>query len=119
MASERRFPVEYFLGSHLLWLLAGSVVAVILTIGSPASTRRPAGPLLVAATVPILMILPMYVWGSPDAPTWLFQAAVHGWLLNTEVQVGAAVIAGVLLGTALWRVVAPPKAPEPETDLAS
>lgn len=122
MVSERRFPVEYFLGSHLLWLLSGAMVAAILTIGSPANTRRPAGPLLAAAIVPILIILPIYVWGNPDAPLWLRQIAVHEWLLNTDVQVGAGVLAGILLGTASWRRVAPPTSPsppQPDTDLAS
>jgi hypothetical protein len=114
MVAERRFPVEYFLGSHLLWLLGGAVVAVILTIGPPANTKRPAGPLLAAATVPILMILPIYVWGSPDAPVWLRQIAVHGWLLSIDIQAGASVVAGVLLGSALWRRVASSISDDPD-----
>lgn len=120
MASEARFPVEYFLGSHLLWLLSGATVAAILTIGASAIARRPAGPLLAAAIVPIFMIVPIYVWGSSSAPSWLRQIAVHGWLLNTGVQVGAAVLVGVLLGTALWRRVASPTSRGPhQPDLAS
>ena len=122
LVAERRFPVEYFLGSHLLWVLAGAMVAAILTIGPPGNTRPPAGPLLAAAVVPIVMMLTIYVWGSPDAPSWLRRIAVHRWLLNIDVQAGASVIAGALLGTASWRLVASSTSDgpqQPEADLAS
>ena len=113
MHLEQRFPVEYFLGSHLLWLLSGAMVAAILTIGSPVDTRRPAGPLLAAAMVPILMTLPIYIWTNPNTPSWLRQIVVHPWSVSTEAQVGAAVLAGVLLGSALWRRVVSPPSPSP------
>ncbi len=103
MAQEARFTVEYFLGSHLLWLLSGVVVAAILNIGCRASAR-PATPSLAAAIVPILMLLSIYAWGNPATPQWLRQIAVHEWLLSREAQLAAAVLTGVFLGTALWRL---------------
>jgi hypothetical protein len=108
MAEDRRFPIEYVLGSHSLWLLSGVVAAAILMIGSRPNAKGTVRPLLVAALVPILMILSTYIWGAgANVPDLLHRIATHPWLLTREVQAAAAVLAGVLLGTALWRGVWP------------
>lgn len=101
MAQEARFSVEYFLGSHLLWMLSGALVAAIPQLGSRVSAERSATPALVAAVIPIAMLLPVYLWTSSIAPRLLLQE----WLLSTETQAALAVIGGMLVGTALcWRL---------------
>jgi hypothetical protein len=108
MVEERRFSVEYVLGSHFLWLLSGVVVAAILMIGSRPNAKGTVRLLLVAALVPVLMILSTYIWGAGAyVPDWLHRIATRPWLLTREVQGAAAVLAGVLLGTVLWRGVWP------------
>lgn len=113
-ASEARFAHEYLLGSQLLWMLSGAAGAGIIAISSRARQRSVAV-LLAAAAVPVLVVLPMYVWANPNVPSWLMQVTpISEWLISPHVQVAAPVLAGVFLGSALWQPAVSANATTPE-----
>ncbi|MFP3883344.1 MAG: hypothetical protein ACLFRT_14355 [Actinomycetota bacterium] len=102
-AREFRFAAEYLLGSQLLWALSGATGAGIIALNSRTIERSVAA-LLAASVVPLLVIVPMYIWTNPDLPPWLHQITpTPEWLVNGYVQAAAPVLLGVLIGSALWR----------------
>jgi hypothetical protein len=103
MTLRRRVPFGHFLGGHLLWLLAGVVGAGIIRIGSPASAERSVAPLLTAAVVPLLAVAAFYSL-LPHRSSWLPRITPEAaWLVRPAVQAASLVLAGALLGTALWQ----------------
>lgn len=102
-AQEFRFVAEYLLGSQVLWALSGAAGAGIIALNS-RTIERSVGALLVAAIVPFLVVVPMYIWTNPDLPSWLHQITpTPDWLVTPYVQAAAPVLLGVLIGSALWR----------------
>lgn len=104
-AQQMVFATEYLLGAQLLWMLSGAVGAGIIAIASWTTEASP-GALLAASIVPLLVVVPMYVWTNPDLPSWLHQITpTPDWLVSPYVQTAAPVLAGVLLGSALGRSI--------------
>lgn len=102
-AEEFRFPTKYLLGAQLLWLFSGIAGAGIIRL-STRTRERSVPALLAASIVPLLVVVPMYIWTNPDLPSWLQQITpTPDWIVSPYVQTAAPVLLGVLLGSAIRR----------------